>query len=638
MFLGERNKKSKKNNIGKYPMALVLLAFMSFLLGINPVAMAKQAAKQNDSNQKAPSTASDLSKDKISEKSRDKSNAPKKLNPKDKERISRRDLDSLAEYHFSLAQAYSGEGELDRAIEEYQLALVFDPHSALIYARLSAEYVKKGMLSAALESTQEALKKDPKFIDARLILAGLYSAMHESKLAIQEYDRVLKQDSKNEEAVVFKSQVLVEEGRNPEAIEALRKFVKSYPDSPVAYFYLARSEEQENHFQQAVTAYKKAISLRQNFTQAVLGLGQLYEQMQKLQDAISVYQTLYETSQEVSVANRLANLYLKKDDYAKAVPYLKSVTQSDPEDLNARVKLGLIQMDLKQYESSIKIFSEILEKNPESDRIQFYLGNAYELNKQNDKALHHFKKIDPSSSLYSDATLHCVNLVKQTSGLVEARAYLLESTVRAPMIRNFYIYQASLEEDDRKLEKAIQILEGALEKFPKDERIQYYLGTLYDRTGQVDKSLEKMESILKVNPENVDALNYLGYTWTIQGVRLGEAGRVLKKALQLRPQNGYIQDSWGWYLLTMGKTREAIVELEKAAKLKPKEATILEHLADAYLKSNLRQKAQVKYEEAVQYADSEEIKKKIENKIENVKRELARQTGPNTRERLPASR
>jgi len=260
------------------------------------------------------------------------------------------------------------------------------------------------------------------------------------------------------------------------------------------------------------------------------------------------------------------------------------------------------------------------------------------LSKQNDKALQQFKKIDSNSSLFADATLHSVNLMKQSLGLLEAKTYLQESLARAPMIRNFYIYQASFEEDDKQVGKAIQILEGALEKFPKDERIEYYLGTLYDRTGQVDKSLERMESILRVNPENVDALNYLGYTWTIKGIRLGEAGKVLKKALQLRPQNGYIQDSWGWYLLTMGKTREAIIELEKAAKLKPNEATILEHLADAYVKSNLRQKAQVKYEEAAKFADSEDTKRKIENKLENVKRELAVKTGQSTQERLPASR
>ena len=166
--------------------------------------------------------------------------------------VSQKELQNLAEYHFSLAQGYSGEGDLDKAIEEYRLALVFDPGSAFLYARLAAEYVKKGMLSAALETAQEAIKKNPKFVDARLILAGLYSAMHESKLAIREYDQVLKYDPKNEEAVVFKAQVLTEDDQNLAALAVLKNFVKTHPDSPVAFYYLAKSEEQEGHIEQAV--------------------------------------------------------------------------------------------------------------------------------------------------------------------------------------------------------------------------------------------------------------------------------------------------------------------------------------------------------------------------------------------------
>ena len=72
-----------------------------------------------------------------------------------------------------------------------------------------------------------------------------------------------------------------------------------------------------------------------------------------------------------------------------------------------------------------------------------------------------------------------------------------------------------------------------------------------------------MEAILTVNPENVDAMNYIGYTWTQKGIRLNDAEKLLKKAMALRPNNGYITDSWGWYLFTRGRVGEAVVELWK---------------------------------------------------------------------------
>jgi len=116
--------------------------------------------------------------------------------------------EASAEYHFSLAQAYVAEGSPDRAIEEYKLALMFDPNSALVYARLATEYIKKGMLSDAMATCKEALQRDPKYVDARLMLAGLYSSMKETDEAVREYGIVLTQDPKNEEAAIYRAQGL----------------------------------------------------------------------------------------------------------------------------------------------------------------------------------------------------------------------------------------------------------------------------------------------------------------------------------------------------------------------------------------------------------------------------------------------
>ncbi|RYZ66516.1 MAG: hypothetical protein EOP09_12565, partial [Proteobacteria bacterium] len=82
---------------------------------------------------------------------------------------------ATATYHFSMAQAYSTEGQVERAIEEYKLALLYDAKSSVIYSRLAGEYIRKGALTAALETCKDALKVDGGFSDVRLILAGLYA-------------------------------------------------------------------------------------------------------------------------------------------------------------------------------------------------------------------------------------------------------------------------------------------------------------------------------------------------------------------------------------------------------------------------------------------------------------------------------
>ena len=116
-----------------------------------------------------------------------------------------------ADFHFALAQAYSSEGKVESAIEEYRAALIYDSGSALIHTKLAAEYLRKGSTSFAIEECTKAIQLDPASVDARLLLGGIYSVGSEPEKAIHEYEEVLKLDSKNDEAAVFKTQTLVEQ-------------------------------------------------------------------------------------------------------------------------------------------------------------------------------------------------------------------------------------------------------------------------------------------------------------------------------------------------------------------------------------------------------------------------------------------
>jgi len=285
--------------------------------------------------------------------------------------------------------------------------------------------------------------------------------------------------------------------------------------------------------------------------------------------------------------------------------------------------LGLVHMELKHFDQAIVIFKKILEKNPDADRIHYYLASIYEDMKDINLSVNELKSIKVESKLYGDAALHAAYLLKQESRMSDAMALMKQAIEKAPKNSSFYLFQASLAEESRDISGAVNILEKAVREFPEDEKIRYYLGSIFDRKGEIDRGLEQMEAILKFNPANVDALNYIGYTWTQKGIRLNDAEKLLKRALGLRPGNGYIQDSWGWYLYTRGRVKEAVVELEKAVKLKPNESTILEHLGDAYLRSNLLQKALIQYRDALKYAEDEGLKKKIQEKTDSLTKEIA---------------
>src|SRR5512147_3326686 len=106
-----------------------------------------------------------------------------------------------------------------------------------------------------------------------------------------------------------------------------------------------------------------------------------------------------------------------------------------------------------------------------------------------------------------------------------------------------------------------------------------------------------MQRALARNPDNANALNYIGYTWAERGIRLDEAEKMISRAIELRPEDGFIVDSLGWVyymrarpLVQSGKMdaaqaylERALSELERADELTGGDPVISEHLGDTYL-------------------------------------------------------
>ena len=93
-------------------------------------------------------------------------------------------------------------------------------------------------------------------------------------------------------------------------------------------------------------------------------------------------------------------------------------------------------------------------------------------------------------------------------------------------------------------------------------------------------------------------LNYLGYSWVDQGMNLDEGIEMIRKAVELRPNDGYIVDSLGWAHYRLGEYEEAVTELERAVSLRPEDPVIHDHLGDAYWKTGRRLEAQFQWRHA----------------------------------------
>jgi tetratricopeptide (TPR) repeat protein len=145
----------------------------------------------------------------------------------------------------------------------------------------------------------------------------------------------------------------------------------------------------------------------------------------------------------------------------------------------------------------------------------------------------------------------------------------------------------------------------------------YYRGICEERSKQWSKAEADMRKALDMQPEQPHVLNYLGYSWIDQGINLDEGMKMIKRAVDQRPDDGYIVDSLGWAYYRIGNYEDAVKNLERAIDLKPEDPTINDHLGDAYWRVGRTLEAKFQWAHARDLKPEPEDLPKIEAKIEH---------------------
>ena len=159
----------------------------------------------------------------------------------------------------------------------------------------------------------------------------------------------------------------------------------------------------------------------------------------------------------------------------------------------------------------------------------------------------------------------------------------------------------------------------ALIRKPAERDWGYYYarGTAYERTKDWPAAETDLKRALALSPEQPLVLNYLGYSWIDQGRNMKEGMRLIEKAVQLKPDDGYIVDSLGWAYFKQGNYKEAVKYLERAVEIKPEDPTLNDHLGDAYWQVGREREARFQWSQALTLAPEPEDAAKIKAKLEN---------------------
>jgi len=230
------------------------------------------------------------------------------------------------------------------------------------------------------------------------------------------------------------------------------------------------------------------------------------------------------------------------------------------------------------------------------------LGEAYSRLKQYRTAIDVYDETPDSSPLRTSADIHIALLLDAVGKPDEALSRLRKLAETHPDSPEAQSALADLLRNKKKFLDAADAYTRVLAVSPPNEKglwaVYYFRGIAYERAKIWDKAEPDFKKALDLYPEQPLVLNYLGYSWVDQGVHLDEAFKMLRRAVELQPEDGYIVDSLGWAHYRLGHYDDAVKLLERAIELKPSDPTINDHLGDAYWQVGRKLDAQFQWNHA----------------------------------------
>jgi Flp pilus assembly protein TadD len=257
---------------------------------------------------------------------------------------------------------------------------------------------------------------------------------------------------------------------------------------------------------------------------------------------------------------------------------------------------------------------------PSSDLTAVTLASLFEQLRQGDQVIAAYQLVPTASPLKMGADIQIALELEGLGKTDEATRRLTEIVASRPRDVEALSALAELQRSTKKYVDAAATYDQAIAAVGIPQRdnwtLFYFRGICYERSKQWPKAEADFKEALELDPDQPLVLNYLGYSWVDQGLNLEEAFKMLRRAVELRPNDGYIVDSLGWAHFKLGQYDKATETLEKAINLKPADPILNDHLGDAYWRVNRRVEAHFQWNHARDMGpDSEDlpaILKKIE--------------------------
>jgi tetratricopeptide (TPR) repeat protein len=561
-----------------------------------------------------------------------------------------------AYYHYTMAHMYEemvtayGRSDLaTKATEEYRLAIEADPSSEFLTSGLAELYVKTGRIADAVKEAQDIIKKDPKNLEAHKLLGRIYlrslgempggsGSDNILKLAIDQYEQItkldpdsvddhlllgrlyrlntdlakaegelksaIKLDPSSEEAVTTLAMLYTDEGDTAHALKVL----SSIPDSARSaklYAALGAAYEQRKDYKSAIDAFRHAIVLDRDNLDAIRGLAENLMNDGQLDASLEQYKVIADSNPEdAQTYVRIAEIYRRQAKYDLALENLKRADSLVPDTMDVPYSMASVYQAQGRYDEAIKLLQDLLKRTEKSEtgssqadrnnRAIFVerLGMVYREQENYTSAVETFRKMLPlgeenARSGYQEI----IDTYREAKQWPQATAVAKEAVQKLPGDRDLRMVLDAQLADTGELDKSVADIRSMLKGAPEDREVYLRLGIIYTRAKRYDEALEALAKAEQqsTKPEEKGYVSFLrGDLYQRQKMfdqAEAEFRKVLASTSPTDPQSAATLNYLGYMNADRGvKLEESVNYIKQALTLEPNNGAYLDSLGWAYFK------------------------------------------------------
>lgn len=509
------------------------------------------------------------------------------------ERYARTDAEFRAAYYFGLATLAAQGGHAEEAGILFGRAAEADPRSATLYKAQGEAWEAAGKEALAVESFGKALALEPGDLELRQGLARLHLRAGHKELAQSLF---LKADGSDpEDAPSLRSLVGIDVSSDalPDAERRLKKLLGGAKpgDALDERELLALTLQRQERWAEAAAQYRTLLKADPARSSAWARLavcedaqGNSAATLKALEDGLKAQ------PDSLLLMDQQAKAYYRLERYQDAEKAYDRLLDADEKDTQSLLYRGLARLKQKRYSQAQEDFDALGRLEKDSPSQLYGLGLSYLWQGKDAEAEKALSKVIELNPQAIPAYTQLAFLYDKQGDTAKAVKLLEQGHRAAPRSPELAMLLGAAYLDAKDYAAGEAVYKEAMEESDSKAVLRFQLAVLYDKWDKFPKAEEVLKSLLKDEPKNAQALNYLGYSWVERGGDLVEAERLIRRALQEDPQNPYYQDSLGWALFKQGKLDEAAqaLQLASAKVLKAAEADeaesdqalVLDHLAE----------------------------------------------------------